>query len=90
MDYPQSQWERVMRIQDVFGKAEYGRITWTEAAVILGVDGRTVRRWKHTVGNGGFEALIDKRAKRPSSRRAPEIIRDQVKNSIRRCTGNGM
>jgi len=72
-----------MRIQDVFGKAEHGRITWMEAAVILGVDQRTVRRWKHAVSNGGFEALLDKRTKRPSPRKAPEKIRDQVKKLYR-------
>ena len=78
MNYPQSQWERIMRIQDVFSKAQRKKITWNEAAEILGVNDRTVRRWKQIVEQNGYEGLLDQRTKRPSPRRAPETIRSQV------------
>lgn len=78
MNYPRSQWERIMKIQDVFSKANHRKITWNEAAEILGVSDRTVRRWKQTVEQNGYEGLIDQRTKRPSPRKAPESISSQV------------
>ena len=76
--YPPSAWERIMKIQEVFQKAEHERITWNEAAEILGVDARTVRRWKHTVEEDGFQGLLDKRTRKPSSKRAPHAVRTRV------------
>lgn len=52
-DYPRSQWERIMKIQDVFLKATYRSITWKDAADILRVDQRTIRRWKQTIDDSG-------------------------------------
>jgi transposase len=84
MDYPRSQWERIMRIQDVFGKAERKYITWREAAQILRVDERTLRRWKIQVyEQDSFDVLLDKRTRRPSIRRVPEGVRDEVKRLYR-------
>jgi transposase len=76
--YPPSAWERTMKIQEVFGRAEHGSIAWNEAAEILGVDPRTVRRWKGIVEEEGFKGLLDKRRRRPSSRKAPETVRHEV------------
>jgi transposase len=67
-----------MKIQEVFGKAERESITWNEAAEILGVDPRTVRRWKHLVEEEGFKGLLDKRRRSPSSRRAAWVDRKRV------------
>jgi len=78
MNYPQSQWERIMKIQDVFSKAQHRKITWNEAAEILGVTDRTIRRWKQTVEQNGYEGLLDQRTKRPSPRKAPESISSQA------------
>jgi transposase len=78
MNYPPSQWERIMKIQDVFTKAYHKRLTWREAAEILRVDERTIRRWKETVEDDGYPGLLDRRTLRPSPRRAPETIRTQV------------
>lgn len=76
--YPPSAWERTMKIQEVFGKAERESITWKEAAEILGVDPRTLRRWKETVEEEGFKGLLDKRRRKPSARKAPENVRHEV------------
>lgn len=76
--YPPSAWERIMRIQEVFQKAEHESITWNEAAEILGVDPRTVRRWKHTIEEDGFQGLLDKRTGKPSPKRAPHASRKRV------------
>ena len=78
MDYPPSQWERIMQIHDVFTKAQRKQLTWREAAEILKIDERTVRRWKQTVEANGYEGLLDKRTRRPSPKRAPATIKNQV------------
>lgn len=78
MNYPPSQWERIMKIQDVFEKAHHKHLTWREAAEILHVDERTIRRWKQTVEENGYKGLLDRRTQRPSPRRASEIVRNQV------------
>jgi transposase len=82
--YPPSQWERTMKIQEVFSKAYHETITWKEAARIMGVDPRTVRRWKNTVEEDGFQALLDRRRRAPSPKRAPENVRYMVTKLYRR------
>lgn len=81
--YPPSAWERIMKIQEVFQRAKHDRITWNEAAEILGVDPRTVRRWKHTIQEEGFQGLLDARTRKPSSKRAPHVERKRVLNLYR-------
>ena len=78
MNYPDSQWERIMKIQDVFERANRKTLTWREAAEILKVDERTIRRWKQTVELNGYEGLLDRRIRHPSPKRAPETIQNQV------------
>ena len=78
MNYPESQWERIMRIQDVFSRVQHKKITWLEASEILGVSDRTVRRWKETVEQNGYEGLLDRRTQKPSTKRAAETVRTQV------------
>jgi len=78
MNYPPSQWERIMKIQDVFTKAQRKELTWKEAAEILHIDERTVRRWKQTVEENGYRGLLDRRTERPSPKRAPESVRNRV------------
>src|SRR6185295_14451047 len=38
--------ERVMKIQEVILKAMAGKLKWGEAAEIIGVTDRTIRRWR--------------------------------------------
>lgn len=78
MDYPRSAWERTMKIQEVFGKAYHETITWKEASEIMGVTDRTIRRWKEKVDDGGYEALLDKRAQCPSPKKAPERVQSET------------
>jgi transposase len=78
MHYPPSAWERIMKIQDVFERANRKTLTWREAAEILKVDERTIRRWKQTVELNGYEGLLDRRTRHPSPKRAPDTIQNQV------------
>lgn len=76
--YPPSAWERIMKIQEVFQRAEHDSITWNEAAEILGVDPRTVRRRKYIVEEDGFQGLLDQRTRKPSAKRAPHVAHKRV------------
>ncbi len=78
MSYPDSQWERIMKIQDVFVRAYQHKLTWEQAAEILKVDSRTIRRWKQTVEQNGYEGLLDRRTQRPSPKKASQTICQQV------------
>ncbi len=46
MGYAESEWERAMRVQEVMMRALSGELHWFRAAEILGVDVRTMRRWR--------------------------------------------
>jgi transposase len=63
--------ERAMRIQQVIVRALSGAITWLQAADILGLDPRSVRRWRARYEAGGPVALYDRRRVRPARRQAP-------------------
>jgi transposase len=70
MGYPESEWERAMRVQEVMMRALSGEIHWFQAAAILGVDVRTMRRWRERFEHHGCHALFDRRREQPSPRRA--------------------
>src|SRR5215468_946898 len=44
--YPRAAMERAMKVQDVMLQAMAKKITWWQAAEILGISNRTMRRWK--------------------------------------------
>jgi transposase len=71
MDLPAAAVERAMKIQEVVMRALSGAITWLQAAEILGLDPRSVRRWRARYEAGGRVALYDRRRLRPSRRQAP-------------------
>ena len=65
--------ERAMKIQEVIMRALSGAMTWLQAADILGLDPRSVRRWRARFEAGGAVALYDRRCLRPSRRQAPAL-----------------
>lgn len=60
-----------MRVQEVMLQAMARKITWWQAAEILGVTDRTMRRWKARQERFGFRALFDARRGRANWRKAP-------------------
>ena len=60
-----------MKVQEVILRAASGEITWIQAAHILGVRDRTMRRWKRRYEEHGYDGLLDRRRQRPSLKRAP-------------------
>src|SRR5260370_36876587 len=61
--------ERMMKIQDVLLKAMAKKITWWDAAEIIGVTDRTMRRWRERLEADGYSGLADRRKGKPSPRR---------------------
>src|SRR3989475_469889 len=59
--------ERMMKVQEVILKAMAGSLKWWEAAEIIGVSDRTMRRERNQ--EGGYDGLYDRRKRRPSPRR---------------------
>jgi len=78
MGYPESEWERAMRVQEVMMRALSGELHWFRAADILGVDVRTMRRWREKFERNGCHALFDRRRQMPSPRRAPAAEVERV------------
>lgn len=63
--------ERAMKMQEVILKAMGGQYTWLQAAEILGVTPRCIRRWRARYEARGYDGLFDRRRQTPSPRRAP-------------------
>src|SRR5438270_2353550 len=61
--------ERMMKVQEVILKAMAGSLKWWEAAEIIGVTDRTMRRWRERYQEGGYDGLYDRRKRRPSPKR---------------------
>lgn len=67
--YPASAVERAMKIQEVILRAVSGRILWSQAAEIIGISDRSMRRWRQRYEEYGYADLFDRRSKRPSPKR---------------------
>jgi transposase len=63
--------ERAMKLQDVMLRAMAKRITWYQAAEILGISCRQMQRWKTRFEHEGYEGLFDRRRGIPSPKRVP-------------------
>src|ERR1051326_1608952 len=64
--YPARSVERAMKFQEVILKAMGKQITWIQAAEILGMSDRNMRRYRNRLDKGGYDGLIDPRTRRPS------------------------
>ena len=60
-----------MKVQEVILKAMAGQLKWWEAAEIIGVCDRTMRRWRERYEEHGYDGLYDRRKGRPSPKRVP-------------------
>jgi hypothetical protein len=69
--YSAREMERMMKVQDVLLKAMAKKITWWEAAEIIGVTDRTMRRWRERFESDGYSGLVDRRKGKPSDKRVP-------------------
>jgi transposase len=69
--YPARALERAMKISEVITRAIGGKINWIQAAEILGMSDRQLRRWRGNWAKYGYGGLFDRRTKRPSPKRVP-------------------
>ena len=77
MPYRWAAVERAMKIQEVICRALAGTLTWIQAAEILGIDPRSLRRWRARYQPGEPLRLYDRR-RLPSPRHAPVAAVEQI------------
>jgi transposase len=61
--------ERMMKVQEVILRAMAGRLKWWDAAEILGISDRSLRRWRKRYEEHGYDGLYDRRKGRPSPKK---------------------
>lgn len=70
--------ERTMKMQEVILRAMAKRITWWQAAEIMGISDRQMRRWRRRYEKFGYDGLWDRRCGRPHPRRVPLAEAERV------------
>ena len=73
--YPSRAVERAMKVQEVILQGISKQISCIQAAEIIGVSPRTMRRCLRRYQQHGYDGLIDRRLKRPSPKRVPLLGR---------------
>lgn len=53
--------ERTMKVQEVILRAMAKKLTWWQAAEVLGISDRQMRRWKKRYAAYGYDGLYDRR-----------------------------
>jgi hypothetical protein len=76
--YPRAAIERAMKVQDMLLQAMAEKITWWQAAEILGISDRHMRRWRERYVEEGYNGLLDRRWGKPSRRRVPLATVEKV------------
>jgi transposase len=76
--YPQTAAERAMKLQEVLLRATAGKIKWWQAAELIGISERQLRRRRKRYEEEGYQGLLDRRRRKPSSRRVGKKQADEV------------
>ena len=76
--YTQAAMERTMKVQEVILRAMAKKITWWQAAEILGLSDRSMRRWRERYEEFGYDGLFDRRQGKPSPKRVAVAVVEQV------------
>jgi transposase len=67
-----------MKVQEVILRAMAKKLTWFQAAEIIGISDRQMRRWRERYEEHGYDGLMDRRRGAPSSKRVPLATVEQV------------
>jgi transposase len=67
-----------MKVQEVILRAMAKKITWWQAAEIIGISDRQMRRWRERYEEFGYDGLFDRRRGKPSPKRVPLAMVEQV------------
>ena len=70
--------ERTMKVQEVILRAMAKKITWWQAAEIIGISDRQMRRWRERYEEEGYNGLFDRRRGKPSRQRVPVAMVERV------------
>jgi len=76
--YSKAAVERAMKVQEVILRAMAKKITWWQAAEIIGISDRQMRRWRQRYEELGYDGLFDRRRGKPSPKRVPLATVEQV------------
>src|ERR1700674_4609135 len=76
--YPRAAMERAMKVQDVMLQAMAKKITWWQAAEILGISDRHMRRWRERYVEEGHGGVPGRRRGKPSRRRVAVATVEKV------------
>jgi transposase len=76
--YSKAAMERAMKIQEVLLRAMAKKMTWFQAAEILGFSDRHLRRIRERYEEFGYDGLFDRRLGRPSPKRVPLATVERV------------
>jgi transposase len=76
--YSKAAVERAMKVQEVILRAMAKKITWWQAAEIIGISDRQMRRWRERYEAFGYDGLFDRRRGQPSPKRVPLATVEKV------------
>ena len=76
--YSESAVERTIKIQEVILRAMAKKISWGQAAEIIGISDRSMRRWRERYEEYGYDGLFDRRKGRPSPKRVDFEVAQRV------------
>ena len=71
-------WERVMKIQEVILRAMAKKITWCQAAEIIGISDRSMRCWRKRYEAHGYDGVFNRWRGKPSPKRVPLVQAEEV------------
>src|ERR1019366_7906002 len=78
VSYTQAAVERAMKVQAVVLRAMAKKITWWQAAEIVGISPRQMRRWRERYGGVGVRGVFDRRRGKPSPKRVAVAVVEKV------------
>ena len=84
--YPRTAAERAMKLQEVSLRATSGKIKWWQAAELIGISERQMRRWRKRYEEQGYQALLDRRRREAKQQARPD---EAGGTGSEACTGTG-
>ena len=76
--YSRAATERAMKVQEVILRALAKKLSWWQAAEIIGISDRSMRRWRERYAEFGYDGLFDRRRGKPSPKRVPLAVVERV------------
>src|SRR5215470_16066666 len=77
-NYSEREMERAMKVQEIILRAMAKKITWLQAAQIIGISARQMRRMLRRYEEYGYDGLFDRRRGQPSPKRVPFLTVEKV------------